>query len=53
MVKFRSSKLGPSRLRTKRVAPAEPDIVDGRIELPSKPGLGITLNEKIAERFRR
>lgn len=53
MVEFRSSRLGPSRLRTELVTPAEPAIVDGHIELPSKPGLGIELNEAFVASYSR
>jgi len=51
MVEFRSSKLGPSRLRTELVHPAEPEIKDGFVELPTEPGLGITLNEELVDRY--
>ena len=47
MVEFRSSRLGPSRLRTELVSPPEPAIVDGYAELPTGPGLGIELNEDL------
>ena len=53
MVEFRSSRLGPSRLRTELVSPAEPDIVDGLVALPSGPGLGIELNEALVSKYRR
>ena len=45
MVEFRSSRLGPSRLRTELVSPPEPEIVDGYAELPTEPGLGLELDE--------
>lgn len=45
MVEFRSSLLGESKLRTELVFPADPLIVDGSIELPVEPGLGLELNE--------
>ncbi|MBN3562314.1 mandelate racemase/muconate lactonizing enzyme family protein [Aliamphritea spongicola] len=51
MVEFRSSRLGPSRLRTELVSPAEPDIKDGLIALPDAPGLGITLNEALVSQY--
>jgi len=47
MVEFRSSRLGPSRLRTELVSPPEPPIVDGYAELPTGPGLGLELNEDL------
>ena len=47
MVEFRSSRLGPSRLRTELVSPPEPAIVDGYAELPTGPGLGLELNEDL------
>ena len=50
-VEFRSSRLGPSRLRTELVSPAEPEIVDGYIQLPDAPGLGVTLNEALVEQY--
>jgi len=53
MVEFRSSRLGPSRLRTELVSPAEPDIVDGLVALPSGPGLGIELNEALVSKYGR
>ena len=53
MVEFRSSRLGPSRLRTELVKPAEPTIVEGYIELPTKPGLGIDLNEAFVASYSR
>ena len=53
MVEFRSSRLGPSKLRTELVSPAEPEIVDGCIELPSAPGLGLELNEDFVAEYRR
>jgi L-alanine-DL-glutamate epimerase-like enolase superfamily enzyme len=53
MVEFRSSRLGPSKLRTELVSPAEPEIVDGYVELPSAPGLGLELNEEFVDEFSR
>ena len=47
MVEFRSSRLGPSRLRTELVSPPEPEIVDGYAGLPTGAGLGIELNEDL------
>ena len=47
MVEFRSSRLGPSRLRTELVSPPEPEIVDGYAELPTGAGLGVELNEDL------
>lgn len=47
MVEFRSSRLGPSRLRTELVWPPEPEFADGFAELPAGPGLGIELNEEL------
>jgi len=47
MVEFRSSRLGPSRLRTELVSPAEPEIVEGYAALPTGPGLGLELNEDL------
>ncbi|MEM7093079.1 MAG: mandelate racemase/muconate lactonizing enzyme family protein [Actinomycetota bacterium] len=47
MVEFRSSRLGPSRLRTELVSPPEPDFVDGFAQLPTGPGLGVELNEDL------
>lgn len=51
MVEFRSSRLGPSRLRTELVSPAEPEIVDGHIALPTEPGLGLQLNEDLVAEY--
>ncbi len=53
MVEFRSSRLGPSRLRRELVHPAEPEIRDGVIALPERPGLGIDLNEELVEQYGR
>ncbi len=53
MVEFRSSRLGPSRLRTELVSPPEPDFVDGFAALPTEPGLGLTLNEALVEQYTR
>ena len=53
MVEFRSSRLGPSKLRTELVSPAEPEIVDGYVALPSAPGLGLELNEAFVDEFSR
>jgi len=53
MVEFRSSRLGPSRLRTELVWPPEPDFADGFAELPSGPGLGIELNEQLVAEHTR
>lgn len=47
MVEFRSSRLGPSRLRTELVSPPEPEIVDGYAALPAGAGLGLELNEEL------
>ena len=47
MVEFRSSRLGPSRLRTELVSPAEPEIIDGYAALPAGSGLGLELNEDL------
>ena len=47
MVEFRSSRLGPSRLRNELVSPPEPEFVDGYAELPTGAGLGIELNEEL------
>jgi len=47
MVEFRSSRLGPSRLRTELVSPPEPEIVDGYAALPTGAGLGVELNEDL------
>ncbi len=51
MVEFRSSRLGPSRLRTELVSPPEPEIVDGYAELPTGPGLGVKLNEDFISKY--
>jgi L-alanine-DL-glutamate epimerase-like enolase superfamily enzyme len=51
MIEFRSSRLGPSRLRTELVSPPEPEIIDGFIGLPTEPGLGIVLNEELVSNF--
>jgi L-alanine-DL-glutamate epimerase-like enolase superfamily enzyme len=40
-----------SPLRRELVSP-EPTVVDGYMDLPSGPGLGITLNEELVERWR-
>jgi len=53
MVEFRSSRLGPSRLRTELVSPPEPEIVDGWAALPTGPGLGIELNEELVAQHTR
>jgi L-rhamnonate dehydratase len=47
LVEYRSSLLGDSRLRKELVSPADPRIVDGYIDLPTEPGLGLTLNEDL------
>lgn len=41
----------PSPLRRELVSP-EPAVVDGFMELPTAPGLGIALNEELVERWR-
>ena len=46
MVEFRSSRLGPSRLRTELVSPPEPDIVDGYAELPTGAGPRLASREE-------
>ena len=51
MIEFRSSRLGPSRLRTELVSPAEPEIVDGYVSLPTAPGLGIDLNDEFVNQY--
>lgn len=51
MVEFRSSRLGPSRLRTELVSPPEPEIVDGYAELPTGAGLGVELNEDLVAKY--
>ena len=43
--------LSGATLRSELVAP-EPQVVDGRLELPSRPGLGIDLVPETVERFR-
>lgn len=53
MVEFRSSRLGPSRLRTELVFPPEPEVVDGYAELPTGAGLGIELNEDLVRAHTR
>ena len=40
-----------STLRRELTGP-EPDVVSGRIPLPAEPGLGVTLDERVVERFR-
>lgn len=47
MVEFRSSRLGPSRLRTEMVHPPEPEIVGGYAALPTGAGLGVELNDQL------
>lgn len=47
---FLSPHLYDSPLRRDLVNP-EPGIKDGRMELPSEPGLGISLNEEVLARF--
>jgi len=51
MVEFRSSRLGPSRLRKELVSPPEPEIVDGYAELPTGGGLGVELNEELVAQY--
>lgn len=51
MVEFRSSRLGPSRLRTELVSPPEPAIVGGYAELPTGAGLGVKLNEELVAEY--
>ena len=51
MVEFRSSRLGPSRLRTELVSPPEPEIVDGYAALPTGAGLGVELNEAFVDEY--
>lgn len=48
---YLSPRLWTSPLRTELVSP-EPELVDGQIALPSRPGLGIDLNEEFVERHR-
>ena len=43
--------LSGATLRAELVTP-EPQVVDGRLELPSRPGLGIDLVPETVERFR-
>ena len=47
---FLSPHLYDSPLRTHLVTP-EPKIIDGHMELPEAPGLGVELNEEFASRF--
>ncbi len=51
MVEFRSSRLGPSRLRTELVSPPEPEIIDGFAALPTAPGLGLELNDDLVATY--
>ncbi|MBT5138477.1 MAG: hypothetical protein HOH36_08355 [Acidimicrobiaceae bacterium] len=53
MVEFRSSRLGPSRLRAELVSPPELKIVDGYAELPPGVDLGIELNESLVAAITR
>jgi L-alanine-DL-glutamate epimerase-like enolase superfamily enzyme len=46
-----SPKVFDSPLRRELVSP-EPDVVDGFMELPTAPGLGIELNEELVARWR-
>jgi L-rhamnonate dehydratase len=46
-----SPKVFDSLLRRELVSP-EPEVVDGYIALPDRPGLGIDLNEELVERLR-
>jgi L-alanine-DL-glutamate epimerase-like enolase superfamily enzyme len=46
-----SPKVFDSLLRRELVFP-EPEVTDGEMALPTGPGLGITLNEEIVERYR-
>jgi len=46
-----SPKVFDSLLRRELVSP-EPAVVDGYMELPDRPGLGIDLNEELVERLR-
>jgi L-alanine-DL-glutamate epimerase-like enolase superfamily enzyme len=51
MVEFRSSRLGPSRLRTELVSPPEPEIIGGYAALPTAPGLGLELNDELVAAY--
>jgi L-alanine-DL-glutamate epimerase-like enolase superfamily enzyme len=48
---FLSPQLWDSPIRTDLVHP-EPEIRDGRMELPEAPGLGVELDEEVVERYR-
>jgi L-alanine-DL-glutamate epimerase-like enolase superfamily enzyme len=48
---FVSPQIFDSPLRRDLTAP-EPLVKDGRVELPSAPGLGISLNEQLIEKLR-
>jgi L-alanine-DL-glutamate epimerase-like enolase superfamily enzyme len=51
MFEFVSPLVFPSTLRDQLTSP-EPKIVDGYIELPTRPGLGFDLNEDLVDRLR-
>ncbi len=50
-IEFLPSSLSDSRLRRDLVLDELP-VVDGRIPLPTKPGLGVTVNEEALEAFK-
>jgi L-alanine-DL-glutamate epimerase-like enolase superfamily enzyme len=52
-VEYRSHELFASPLRRDLVRPSELPIVDGHASLPEGPGLGVTLDEALVERYRR
>ena len=50
VIEYFPPELFDSPLRRELVSP-EPKVIDGRIALPTEPGLGIVLNEDIVRRF--
>ena len=51
LFEYVSPKVFDSLLRRELVSP-EPEVVDGYMALPDRPGLGIELNEEVVERYR-
>jgi L-alanine-DL-glutamate epimerase-like enolase superfamily enzyme len=51
LLEYVSPAVYPSLIRRELTSP-EPRVIDGRLALPDRPGLGIELNEELVERLR-
>ena len=51
-IEFPDPELVKSKTLRTQLAGPEPKLVDGHFELPSRPGLGVELNEEVVQRFR-